>query len=385
MKYDFRHRSDASRKANEDRVMSILRRSQSRVLNAAAVVVLAAGLAACQEATSKSAPPPRPVQVAEVAFENRNPTREFVGVVRARYETDLAFRVGGKVIARKVNVGDVVKAGDVLAQLDPQDLRLQREQAEAEIIAARSALAQTTSDEARYASLAGRGYAAVAEHERKKAARDEAEGRVQKAIRALDLARNQLQYADLVAEADGVVTASLVEPGQVVSAGQTVLRVARLDEKEAVVALPETWLAEARRADATVRLWSEPDRAFRARLRELSPQADATTRTYAARFTIEDADATVALGMTATVSLARPGEGPVARLPLSAIFNQGKGPAVYVVNEPLGALALRPVEVEAFTEENALVKGGLNPGEKVVTLGVHKLEVGQAVRAVEAR
>src|SRR5207237_6990081 len=138
--------------------------------------------------------------------------------------------------------------------------------------------------------------AAVADYERKKAAKDEAEGRMERAQRALDLARNQLAYADLKADADGVITATLAEAGQVVAVGQAVARLAHRGEMEAVVALPETWLAEARASRATVRLWSDPDRSFAARLRELSPQADAATRTYAARFTILDADDGVALG-----------------------------------------------------------------------------------------
>jgi len=351
----------------------------------ALALLLAAALAGCQEATSQTTTPPRPVQVTEVAFAPEHGARDFVGVVRPRYEADLAFRVGGKVIARTVNVGDVVKAGAVLARLDPQDLRLELERAEAELAAARSNLAQTRSDEARYETLAARGYASTAELERKKAARAEGEGRLQKATRALDLARNQLQYADLVAEADGVVTAAPIEPGQVVSAGQAIVRVARLDEKEALVALPETWLADAQRAEATVKLWSDPDRVFRARLRELSPQAEAATRTYAARFTIADADEAVALGMTATVTLTRPGAARLAALPLSAILNQGTGPSVFVVDPATGALELRPVEVESFTHDAALVKAGLESGERVVTLGVHKLQAGLQVRAIAAR
>ena len=148
----------------------------------------------------------------------------------------------------------------------------------------------------------------VADFDRKKAANDEAEGRLERAKRALDLARNQLAYAELKADADGVITATLAEPGQVVAIGQAVARLAHRGEKEAVVALPETWLGEARKSKATVRLWSDRDRSFAAQLRELSPQADPATRTYAARFTIADADDTVAFGMTATVTLshARP-------------------------------------------------------------------------------
>ena len=185
-------------------------------------------------------------------------SREFVGVVRARHETDIGFRVAGKIIARIANAGDRVHAGDVLARLDPQDLELQVASAQAELPAATSSLAQTASDEQRFAGLRTRGYAAVADFERKKAAKDESEGRLERAQRALDLARNQLAYTELKADADGVITATLAEPGQVVAIGQAVARLAHRGEMEAVVALPETWLAEARTSQATVRLWAGP-------------------------------------------------------------------------------------------------------------------------------
>src|SRR5208283_1386183 len=157
------------------------------------------------------------------------------------------------------------------------------------------------------------------------AAKDEAEGRLERAQRSLDLARNQLSYAELKADADGVITATLAEAGQVVALGQPVARLAHRGEVEAVVALPETMLAKARAAHATVRLWSDPKRQFKAALRELSPQADASTRTYAARFTIEDPGDAVALGMTATVALLHATEEPVAKVPLAAILNRGTG------------------------------------------------------------
>ena len=191
----------------------------------------------------------------------------------------------------------------MVARLDPQDLKLQVESAEAEFAAATSSLHQAASDLERYTTLKTRGWASIADFDRKKAAKDEAEGRLERAKRALDLAHNQLDYSDLKADADGVITATLAEPGQVVAIGQPVVRLAHRGEKEAVVALPETWLTEARSSKATVQLWSGPGRNFTARLRELSPQADAATRTYAARFTIENPDDSVALGMTATVTL----------------------------------------------------------------------------------
>ncbi len=341
-------------------------------------------LAACQAETAPAPKSERPVQVQRVAFETGAIAREFVGVVRARYETDLGFRVAGKIVTRVVNVGDRVRVGDVIARLDARDLQLQVESAEAELAAATSNLSQAASDLQRYATLKSRGYAAIADFDRKQAANDEAEGRVTRAKRALDLARNQLAYAELRSDADGVVTATLAEPGQVVAIGQAVARLAHRGEKEAVVSLPETWLGEARDAKASVRLWSNGGRKFQARLRELSPQADQATRTFAARFTILDADDSVAFGMTATVVLERERETPVARVPLAAVLNRGTGPTVYVVDNN-DALTVRPVTVASFTGDSALVTGGINNGDRIVTLGVQTLEAGLRVRTIEAR
>jgi RND family efflux transporter MFP subunit len=352
-------------------------------LSAVVALSLLPLLAACQEPTaSASVAPERPVQVQRVAFANGDAAREFVGVVRARYETDLGFRVAGKITARAVNVGDQVRIGDVIARLDPQDLKLQVQSAEAELAAATSNLAQTAADFERYNSLKSRGYASIADFERKTSAKDEAEGRIERARRSLDLARNQLDYADLRAGADGVITATLAEPGQVVAVGQAVVKLAHRGEKEAVVALPETWLTEARKSQAAVRLWSDPDKTYQARLRELSPQADPSTRTYAAKFTIEDPDDAVVLGMTATVTLSHAENAQVAKLPLAAIINRGAGPSVYLVDTS-SALVLRPVTVAAFTEDAAIVTSGINNGDKVVTLGVQKLNPGLKVRTID--
>jgi RND family efflux transporter MFP subunit len=162
------------------------------------------------------------------------------------------------------------------------------------------------------------------------------------------------------------------------------VRLAHRGEKEAVVALPETWLTEARSARATVQLWSGPGRNFTAKLRELSPQADAATRTYAARFTIDNPDDSVALGMTATVTLSHLADIAVAKLPLAAILNRGTGPSVYVVDTS-GALQLRPVKVASFTEDTALVTSGVSNGDRIVKLGVQKLDANERVRAVDER
>jgi RND family efflux transporter MFP subunit len=236
-----------------------LSRSRAQPLLALAALVLLAG---CDANTAPAPKTERPVGVQRVTFENQDSAREFVGVVKARYENDLGFRVAGKIVTRVVNVGDRVHVGDVVARLDPQDLKLQVESADAELAAATSNLVQAAADLERYTTLRGRGYASVADFERKKAANDEAEGRLERARRSLDLARNQHGYADLRADAEGLITATLAEPGQVVAVGQAVARLAHQGEKEAVVALPETWLAEARRSGAVVRLWSDRDRAF---------------------------------------------------------------------------------------------------------------------------
>ncbi|MPZ41149.1 MAG: efflux RND transporter periplasmic adaptor subunit [Rhizobiales bacterium] len=379
LKYDDFRLSSVIRHQNAASAASARRKWSARL----AVWAAALMLAACQAETAPAPKAERPVQVQRVAFETGAIAREFVGVVHARYETDLGFRVAGKIVARVVNVGDRVRAGDVIARLDSCDLQLQVESAEAELAAATSSLAQAASDLQRYTTLKSKGYASVAEFDRKQAANDEAEGRLARARRSLDLARNQLAYAELKSDADGVITATLAEPGQVVAIGQAVARLAHKGEKEALVALPETFLDEAQQAKATVRLWSGGERSFTARLRELAPQADPATRTFAARFTILDADDTVAFGMTATVKLERERGMPVARLPLAAVLNRGTGPTVYVVDDS-GALVLRPVTVAAFTGDAALITGGVNNGDRIVTLGVQTLEAGLRVRTIEA-
>ncbi|MEW6122362.1 MAG: efflux RND transporter periplasmic adaptor subunit [Pseudomonadota bacterium] len=351
------------------------------------IVSLAALLAGCGDPApaEQAGPPPRPVQVVEVALRPLDADKTFVGVIRARREIDLSFRVGGKVAQRLVEVGDRVKAGDVIARLDPQDLELQLESAEAEFAAATANLNQTSAEDARTRTLTQRGFASNADLDRKSVAKEEAVGRLERAKRSLNLARNQHDYANLVADADGVVISTAAEPGQVLASGQTVVRIARLDEKEAAVALPETALSAARDDAASVTLWAEPGRAYKARLRELSPQADATSRTYAARFALEEADDKVALGMTATVTLHPRAQTDVARLPLSALFDRGLGPRVYVVDAKTRTLSARPVEVAGYTADSVLVASGLAAGENVVAMGAQTLEPGRAVRTVAAR
>ncbi len=362
-------------------------RSFLEILPLAAAGVLALALAGCSEQApaQTEGPAARPVQVTSVVLKPRTEAKTFVGVVRARREIDLAFRVSGKVVQRLAEVGDRVKPGTVIARIDAEDLTLELESARAELAAATANLAQTEAEDKRYASLTARGVASAADRDRKVLAREEAVGRLERARRTLELAENRVGYATLVSDTAGVVVSTSAEPGQVVSTGQTIVRVARLDEKEALVALPETALAAARSSKASVTLWAEPGRHFSARLRELSPQADPASRTYAARFTIAGADDTVALGMTAMVTLTPEGAEEVVMLPLAAVLDRGHGPHVFVVDEKTHALVLKPVEVARYTEDAAIIASGLAEGEKVVTMGVQTLEPGRLVRTVAAK
>lgn len=348
------------------------------------LAALALGLAACQDAAVKQPAPPAPraVLIQTVRFEPLHPERALVGVVRARIESDLGFRIGGKVARRLVEVGAEVAPGQILATLDDGDLRLQREQAWAEVEAAKSAQRQAEAEEKRVSDLRNRGWSTESTFDRQRAAADEAQGRVRRALRALELAENALSYAALRADAAGVVTAALIEPGQVVAAGQTAIRLARLDEREAAVAIPETVLELARRGQARATLWSRPDHAYEARLRELAPAADPATRTFAARFSTPGAGDEMRLGMTVTVTLVDPDARPVARLPLAAILDQGQGPSVWVVDPASGSLTLRPVSILRQETQSVLIESGVSDGEAVVALGAQKLDARQKVRPI---
>lgn len=348
--------------------------------------IMALALAACTESKSEvnNEPATRPVLARQVHFEPAVRERSFVATVRPRIESDLAFRVAGKVARRLVEVGEIVKADQVLATLDGSDLQLQLDQAEAELRAARGNQMQAKADLERGEVLRKDGWTTDANLEKQRAATDEADGRVLRAERAVSLAGNALAYASLRADADGVVTATAVEPGQVVAAGQSAIRVARMEEKEAVVAVPEALVDRLRKGEAKVSLWSQPDRIYAARLRELSPGADAATRTYQARFTILQAGDDVRFGMTATVSLSDPAAGQVARVPLSAILDQGNGPALFVVDRTTGTLLHKPVQVAGYEARDVLVKGGVTEGEWIVALGTQKLDTAQKVRVVDS-
>src|SRR6202048_908340 len=319
--------------------------SYYRLLTGAMLAVAVIALTGCNEKVAEKAAPGRPVLVATVHYEAETPERSFVGTIRPRIETDMGFRVPGKVAKRLVEVGQTVDVGQPLATLDEVDLKLQAEQAEAEFRAATGVLAQAAASEQRAKDLRAKGWATDAQLDQAKAAADEARARLNRAERSVDLTKNALSYATLLADSRGVVTATLIEPGQVVASGQTAIRVARLAEKEAVVAIPETLVGRAKTGTATVTLWSEPGKTSTAKLREIAPAADPATRTYLAKFSLPGGDDRVSLGMTATLTLADPTTERVARLPLSALFSEGGDPSFYVVDSA-GEVVLKPVTVK---------------------------------------
>lgn len=356
--------------------------SYSRLLAGASLALLAVALAGCNEKVAETAPS-RPVLVATAHYEAETPERNFVGTIRPRIEADMGFRVAGKVAKRLVEIGQTVDTGQPLATLDESDLKLQAEQADAEYHAATGVLAQAGAAETRAKELRAKGWTTDAQLDQAKAAADEARARLSRAARSVDLTRNSLSYATLVADARGVVTATLVEPGQVVASGQAAIRLARFSEKEAVVAIPETLVERAKTGSASVSLWSEPGRKYAAKLREISPSADPATRTYLAKFSLSGAGESMELGMTATLTLSDQKTARVARLPLSALYNAGDKPSFYVVDDG-GNVSLKPVAVKSYESNDVVISGGVDEGAKVVALGVQKLDPAQKVRVVSS-
>lgn len=344
----------------------------------------ALALGACDQTPAQQTESQRPVLVAKIHYEARVPDRSFVGTVRPRVESDLAFRVTGKVAKRLVEVGAMVEEGQPLATLDEVDLKLQAEQAEAEQRAATGVLSQVVAAETRTRELRAKGWSTEAQMDQATAAADEARARLNRAERSVELSRNSLSYATLLADARGVVTATSIEPGQVIASGQAAVRIARGAEKEVVVAVPETLVARVKGGDAKVVLWSDPGKQYVATLREMSPSADPATRTYQAKFSMPGAGDDVQLGMTATLTVSEPAGERVARVPLSALFSQGQGPSLYVVDEKTGAVALKRVTVKAYESQDVLISGGVEDGEQVVALGVQKLDPARKVRVISS-
>lgn len=334
-----------------------------------ATAVLCLALAACSEPP----PPPAPAKIVRSLVAGSAETageRRYSGDVHARYETVLAFRLNGKLTQRLVDAGAVVKAGQPLARLDAADTALQATQADAQ-----RALAEA--EVKRYRDLRAKNFIS-------QSALDAKETSFRAADAQFGLARNQSAYTTLSADRAGVVAAVLAEAGQVVAAGQPVFRLAPDGEREVAIAIPESDVAAYKVGDAAeVTLWANEAKPLKGRLRELAAAADPATRTYAARVALPDADARLAIGMTATVRFSgKAGSGDLT-VPLSAIFQQGEKPALWLIGKD-NVLILRPITVARYSDGGAVISEGLQAGERFVAAGVHKLVAGEKVRLAEA-
>jgi RND family efflux transporter MFP subunit len=332
-------------------------------------------LSGCERPVMDPRTQPPLVSVVDVAGEGAE-GRAFTGVVRARVESDLGFRVGGKIIERLVDTGQSVRRGQAIMRLDPVDLRLGVEAQVSAVAAARARALQADADLKRLAGLIEQGAISAQAYDEAKAAAESADAQLAAAQAQARLAGNASAYAVLVADADGVIEQILAEPGQVVAAGQAVARLAHAGPREAAADLPET-VRPALGSTASATLYETPGQVFPARLRQLSQSADPATRTFEARYVLGGAAASAPLGATVTLRLATSSADGAADVPLGAIYDPGSGPGVWRV---VGTtVRFQPVRLAGLGPETARVVG-LAAGSRIVGLGAERLREGEAIR-----
>jgi RND family efflux transporter MFP subunit len=319
----------------------------------------------------------RPVRTLTLAPLGAQAVIELSGEVVPRYESRLGFRVGGKIIARKVDIGSVVSRGQVLMQLDASDLQLSQAQAKAAAAAAESNLSLAKAELERYRELRSKNFVSQAVLDAKEAAHKSALSAYEQATAGLKVQANQSSYATLVADADGVVTGIDAEVGQVVSSGTPVVRLARSGDVEVRVSIPEDRVNAMRQATSvTVHIWANQNAVTEGRVREVSPAADPATRTFTAKIALPKAGPDIRLGMTATVGISAAMPAGL-RLPLTALLNDHDKTSVWVVEN--GKVKLQPVQVGGPVGNEIMITSGLNPGQEIVTAGVNLLRDGQKV------
>ncbi len=349
----------------------------SAVFAAAAtiMVLVTGGCAKAPEADPRTDPPTVVTAVAAPAGES---ARQFSGVIAARVQSNLGFRVNGKVIQRLVDVGQEVKRGQPLMKIDAIDLELAVAMKQAELKAAKARAVQAIAEEARHSGLVKSGATSQQAYDDAKAAADSARAQIDLAEAALRTAQNSGGYATLYADANGTVVDTLAEPGHVEAAGETVIRLAHSGAREASVYLPETIRPDVGSV-AIARLYGGQG-SIKARLRQLSDAADPLTRTFEARYVLDDRD-NAPLGATVTIQL--DGHSDTVSVPNGAITARGNGPGVWVLAQSSSAVTFRPVQISEMGAEEAQLKGGLKVGETVVALGAHLLNEGEQVRVAK--
>ncbi|HEY1996328.1 efflux RND transporter periplasmic adaptor subunit [Paraburkholderia sp.] len=364
------------------------KQSHQRARRAALVVALASSvlLAACHQHPA-AAPAPRPVVASVVHADGNALSASLPGEVEARYSTPLSFRIAGKIIERRVRLGDTVKIGQIVARLDPADAQKNAASAQAQLDAVQHGLVYAKQQLDRDQAQARENLISAAQLEQTTNTYASAAAQRDQAVQQLALAKNQLQYTDLAADHAGVITAEQAQTGQNVSAGQAVYNLAWSGDIDVVVDVPESSLAALGVGQtARVTMAALPGRTFTARVRELSPAADPQSRTYRANLTLLNAGPDVRLGMTADVALT-PGNSATAAatsftLPATALFHDGPEPAVWVVRPGDDVLELRRVQVARYGERTVALSAGLKDGERVVLQGVHTVTNGEKVHAI---
>ncbi len=346
--------------------------------------VLCVVLAGCSKQEITQYDDARPVRAITAGRTDDPVGATYSGEIRARYESKLGFKVSGKVTDRLVEVGSHVSAGQPLLRLDPQDAALSAASAAAQTEAARIKMIQSQIDLERYSRLFGERFISKAAVDQYKLAYETAASQLRSAQAQQQLSQNQQAYTVLTADRAGVVTAIDVEAGHVVSPGQVVLTVAADGEREVLVSVPESRIDELRNAKGmTVTTWASPQKPYVAVLRELAPDTDKATRTYAARITIREPNDAIRLGMTASVRIANVEGGPAIRVPLSAIYDKTGHPLVWVVDLKASTVATRPVKLAAAHKDSVLLAEGVKEGDVIVTAGVHLLHQGQKVKVLQ--
>ncbi len=347
------------------------------------VGLLAGGLTVALIASRSSHPPvedprlrsPR-VEVVKAQAAGSN-SRTFTGIVEARVQSDLGFRVGGKVLERSVNVGERVQKGQILLRLDSVDLKLSFAAQQANVEAARAKYIQARADETRAVGLVKSGVVSRERYDEARAALDSSKAQLEAAEAQARVSNNSSEYAVLLADADGMIVRTLSEPGQVVAAGQTVIQLAHEGPREALIYLPEG-VRPGLGTIASARLYGQ-DQMVQARLRQLSGAADPASRTFEARYVLEGDAASAPLGSTVTVTLpTKQTSGQSVLVPVGAVYDRGNGPGVWIVNGNL-EVQFRTVEIASMGKEQVVVSHGVNPGEEVVALGAHLLHESQIV------
>jgi RND family efflux transporter MFP subunit len=352
-----------------------------RLVSSAILCALPFALVACGDTTASDPRTQAPLVRAATVQEANSASRSFTGVVTARVQSDLGFRVSGKVLERLVDAGQTVKRGQPLMRIDPVDLKLAVNAQQQAAAAARAQAKQAAQDEIRYRNLLGTGAISASAYDQAKAAADAARAQLRAAEAQAAVAGNASRYAELVADGDGVVVETLAEPGQVVSTGQAVVLLAHAGPREAVIQLPET-LRPAVGSAGRATLFGKDDVTVPTRLRQLSDAADPLTRTFEARYVLEGELANAPLGATVTIQIADGLSGAHGGLqvPVGALFDAGKGPGVWIINGNPAKVMWRPVTVLRVSDEGARVTGRLKQGERIVTLGAHLLREGEQVR-----